>query len=198
MPTLTPPRSLARLAAVTGLAILTSCSSPPLDLRGDPSHSGLLLLDAYVAREVVFGIDIDDPLMGASLASVSDVDDWFAGEPLDELVVFSGLAPGTYSPRKLATDSTVWNNWDPWTYYLQPREVPPEFNAEVQPGEVVYLGRLCVEQPSGFTGLRTKYRATYDDARERSSWKRLLRRLAPDSPWRPRVEARLRAMDAAR
>lgn len=196
MPTRLTP--LPRLAVIACLAILPSCSSPPVDLRGDPSQSGLLLLDAYVAREVVFGIDIDDPLMGASLASLDDVDDWFAGEPLDELVVFSGLAAGVYSPRKLATDSTVWNNWDPWTYYLQPREVPPEFNAPVGPGEVVYLGRLCVEQPSGFTGLRTKYRASYHKSRERSSWKRLLRRLAPDSPWRPAVEARLRAMDASR
>jgi len=152
-----------------------------------------------------------EPIDAAMLVNVADPSVPVRSHLLGNLIVFSGLAPGTYFVRSVLLERDFLERLgdvdlyrDRTVYQFEPA-LAPDLILNVTAGQVSYLGRMTIH--GEFEALETgsqerkvlliqplldhkRYTFARDESEEWMDWTRLLRTYA-GTPWAGPIESRL-------
>ncbi len=185
-------RPLPVLWLLVMLAAASGCSSSPTVLTGDPTQTGLLIIDAYVKKSMLIGSARSRVTEGLVVREGSY--ETKKGYEAAGYVVFSGLPPGRYRVSRVRGRSSIWTNWETWEYVITNPD--PDLTITVPAGDVAYLGHLEVWDRAGFDGVGYDFRLLPAPKREKRALEKLLKEYR-DSPWADTIRRKLNSLEAS-
>lgn len=158
----------------------------PDDLAGDPTQTGLLMIEASM-KQPLLKIDFEGAAIVNAISPKKAVfsGSFFMGGFWSEVfgkssgtAVFANLSPGRYRIQKLK-----FSRSGQWIVVWPPQI--KEFTVEVKAGEVSYVGRVLAS--TSFRSTRVKLGLKRNRQREAEAWKNVLEKYR-GSPWTPIIE----------
>lgn len=191
-------RSVILPALVAALLVLSACAAFKPPEFGNPEQGALVIFDGHTHSKGLFGEDRDAAAVGAILdSSGSEVrSDTFAG-----LVLFPNLKPGHYKIRTMAV--VMYSGQSKQTLALtfgdKQIEKVDGLQFDVAPGQVYYAGPVRVDlETSMFKQVITDVSVEPNPGGEKAALQTLLAKSQAygyqDSPWLPRIRARMEAL----
>ncbi|MFN0060237.1 MAG: hypothetical protein ACKVX7_17400 [Planctomycetota bacterium] len=184
------------LLAVALLSVgFSGCRTAPPDLGAHPDRQALLVIESAVVADMLFGLmsvshDVDE----ASICPLARSGERIQGVAWKDYIIFRDLEPGRYGLRRLHAKSSIWNNWEDWQFLLAERELPESLQPTLQSGQVLYLGKIVVNQETGLMGFDRAVRVDETSKRELRALRRILA-ADPKSAWADILRARIKSIE---